>query len=106
MINAEELPAHRMAEKVYQLVTMTGYYVCRKDTRTAKGELMHFGTWIDREGHFFDTVHFPDQLKRTPFGGRGIYRIRGRLVPDFGFVTLEAHEMERLAYRADGRYPS
>ncbi|MBL7783956.1 MAG: DNA polymerase III subunit alpha [Saprospiraceae bacterium] len=105
-INVETLPAQGMAEKVHQLVTMIGYYVCRKDTRTVKGELMHFGTWLDREGHFFDTVHFPDQLKRTPFSGRGIYRIQGRLVPDFGFVTLEAHGMERLPYRADRRYPS
>lgn len=100
----DSLPARSMQENVHQLVTMTGYYVCRKDTRTTKGELMQFGTWLDREGRFFDTVHFPDQLKKAPFGGRGIYRIRGRLVPDFGFVTLEAIDMERLPYRTDARY--
>lgn len=98
------LPARDMADHVHKLVSMTGYYVCRKDTRTVKGQLMHFGTWLDIEGRFFDTVHFPDQLKKTPFRGRGIYRIRGRLVPDFGFVSLEATSMERLPYRVDDRY--
>ncbi|MBV6442599.1 MAG: DNA polymerase III subunit alpha [Haliscomenobacteraceae bacterium CHB4] len=98
------LLAREMNDHVHQLVTMTGYYVCRKDTRTVKGELMQFGTWLDREGVFFDTVHFPDQLKKTPFRGRGVYRIRGRLTSDFGFVTLEAASVERLPYRADGRY--
>lgn len=99
------LPARDMADHVHKLVIMTGYYVCRKDTRTVKGELMHFGTWLDREGRFFDTVHFPGQMKEAPFRGRGIYRIRGRLVSDFGFVSLEVTSMERLPYRTDGRYP-
>lgn len=98
------LLARDMADHVNQLVTMSGYYVCRKDTRTVKGELMQFGTWIDREGRFFDTVHFPDQLKKTPFRGRGVYRIRGRLTSDFGFTSLEASHLERLPYRTDGRY--
>ncbi len=83
---------------------MTGYYVCRKDTRTVKGELMQFGTWLDIEGRFFDTVHFPDQVKKTPFRGRGVYRIKGRLTSDFGFMSLETHSMERIPYRVDERY--
>ncbi|MCC6460422.1 MAG: DNA polymerase III subunit alpha [Saprospiraceae bacterium] len=98
------LPARAMADHVHQLVTMTGYYVCRKDTRTTQGELMHFGTWLDWEGRFFDTVHFPDQIRRQPFRGRGIYRMRGRLTPDFGFVSLEVTSMERLPFRVDERY--
>lgn len=92
------LLARDMSKHIHELVTMTGYYVCRKDTRTVKGELMQFGTWLDCEGHFFDTVHFPDQVRKTPFRGRGIYRIRGRLTSEFGFVSLEVHSLERLAY--------
>ena len=98
------LLAREMNDHINELVTMTGYYVCRKDTRTIKGELMQFGTWLDIEGRFFDTVHFPDQVKAMPFRGRGLYRIRGRLVSDFGFVSLETTRMERLAFRVDERY--
>jgi len=96
--------ALEMHEHPNKLTTMLGYYVCRKETRTIKGERMAFGTWIDQSGHFFDTVHFPPQLQAAPFRGRGIYRLSGRLVADFGFVSLEAAAMERLAYRVDGRY--
>ncbi|MBK6930218.1 MAG: DNA polymerase III subunit alpha [Saprospirales bacterium] len=98
------LLAREMADHVHELATMTGYYVCRKDTRTVKGDLMHFGAWLDAEGRFFDTVHFPAQLRQAPFRGRGVYRMRGRLVLDFGFVSLEVSAMERLIYRADARY--
>lgn len=98
--------ARQMGEHLRELVTMTGYYVCRKDTQTSKGQLMHFGTWLDCEGRFFDTVHFPSRGKKVALGARGIYRIRGRLVDDFGFVTLEAIHLERLPYRTDERYPS
>lgn len=98
------LPARDMADHVYKLVTMTGYYVCRKDTQTIKGELMHFGTWLDFEGSYFDTVHFPNRLKKPVFYGRGVYRISGRLVSDFGFMCLETADMERLPFRVDERY--
>lgn len=98
------MSALEMHEHPNKLATMLGYYVCRKDTRTVKGERMCFGTWIDQAGHFFDTVHFPPQLQAAPFRGRGIYRLRGRLVADFGFVSLEVTAMERLAYRGDDRY--
>jgi len=99
------LRAQEMADHIHKIVVITGYYVCRKDTRTTKGEIMHFGTWLDMEGQFFDTVHFPDQLKKMYFRGRGIYRIRGRPTSDFGFVSLEVMDMQRLPYRIDERYP-
>ena len=65
---------------------------------------MHFGTWLDLEGRYFDTVHFPSRLKKPAFYGRGVYRIPGRLVSDFGFMCLETTDMERLPFRVDERY--
>ena len=44
---------------------------------------MKFGTFIDAQGNFFDTVHFPPSLTRYPLYGAGIYLIRGRVVLDF-----------------------
>jgi DNA polymerase III alpha subunit len=81
-----------------------GYYVCRKDTRTVKGELMQFGTWIDCTGAFFDTVHFPDTLRDYPLRGRGVYRMTGRVSDDFGFKTVEVTWLEKLGWRGDERY--
>jgi len=98
------LAARDLPQYTGRPVTLLGYYVCRKDTRTIKGELMQFGTWIDRAGYFFDTVHFPDAIRRAPFQGKGIYRIRGKATADFGFTVVEVAQMERLPYRADERY--
>ena len=65
---------------------------------------MAFGTWIDRKGHFFDTTHFPNFLKRFPFKGKGVYKIEGKVVDGFGFKSLEVMKMERLPYVKDERY--
>jgi DNA polymerase III alpha subunit len=81
-----------------------GYYVCRKDTRTVKGELMQFGTWIDSTGAFFDTVHFPDTARAYPLRGRGVYRMTGRVSDDFGFKTVEVSFLEKLGWKGDERY--
>jgi len=85
-------------------VQLLGYYVCRKDVRTARGRLMHFGTWLDEDGHFFDTTHFPDRRRQAPFRGKGIYRITGQVVLDFGFPGVEVEQMELLPLVADSRY--
>ena len=61
-----------------------------------KGELIYFGIWLDREGHFFDTVHFPAFVKLSPFRGKGIYRIEGRVAEEYGFPSIEVLKMERL----------
>ncbi|MAT53753.1 MAG: DNA polymerase III subunit alpha [Saprospirales bacterium] len=101
---AEGITAADLSRSLGRYVTMIGYYVCRKDVRTVKKELMHFGTWLDRDGHFFDTVHFPNFIKNAPFRGRGIYRIEGRVVEEFGFCSLEVVKMEKLPFRKDERY--
>jgi len=98
-VRAQELKTH-----AGRRVQLLGYYVCRKDVRTARGRLMHFGTWLDEDGHFFDTTHFPDRRRQAPFRGKGIYRITGQVVLDFGFPGVEVEQMELLPLVADSRY--
>jgi len=98
-IRASDLKKH-----VGKLVHILGYYVCRKDVRTRQRQLMHFGTWLDRDGQFFDTTHFPDKLKVAPFRGKGIYRITGKVVEDFGFPSIDVVGMNLLPLVPDGRY--
>lgn len=98
-ILTKEMPAHHL-----RTVTMLGYFVARKWVGTKNNKWMSFGTWIDREGRFFDTTHFPPSLEAYPFKGKGIYRIRGKVVDDFDLKSLEVIDMERLPYRKDNRY--
>jgi len=85
-------------------VQILGYYVARKHVTTVNKRHMNFGTWLDTEGHFFDTVHFPPSLVRSPFTGRGCYLLKGKVVEDFGFPSIEVYTMERLPYVKDQRY--
>jgi DNA polymerase-3 subunit alpha len=86
----------QLPQKLNQTVTITGYLVTTKDTHTKNGKLMHFGTFYDREGMVFDTTHFPPVAKMFPFKGRGFYRIRGKVVEDFGYPMIEVGFMEKV----------
>jgi len=77
--------------------------VARKDVRTKRGETMNFGTFLDSEGNFFDTVHFPPSLKQYAFRGKGLYLILGKVVEEFGFASLEVEKMAKLPVLSDPR---
>jgi DNA polymerase-3 subunit alpha len=85
-------------------VSMLGYYVTRKPVTTSNGKLMSFGTWLDEQGKYFDTTHFPPSLERYPLKGKGMYLIHGKVTEDFGFASLEVDALQKLPYRKDGRY--
>jgi len=79
-------------------ISITGYLVATKPTRTKHGEPMMFGTFLDRKGFFFDTTHFPKVVARFPFRGRGCYEIKGRVDEEFGFCSITVSEMQRVDY--------
>ena len=65
---------------------------------------MYFGTFIDRDGHFIDTVHFPSIASKFPFRGRGIYAITGKVLEEFDCINIEVVSMYKLAIIEDPRY--
>lgn len=79
-----------------QNIEITGYYVCRKPTRTVRGETMYFASFLDRQGAFFDTTHFPPVAARFPFRGHGCYLLKGKVVVEFDCPSLEVSQMEKL----------
>ncbi|MFD2037314.1 DNA polymerase III subunit alpha [Belliella marina] len=79
-------------------IQIIGYLVTIKYTKTIKGEIMNFGTFIDRDGDWIDTVHFPPVVKKHPFKGRGIYLIKGKVTQEFDFYSIEVESCERMAY--------
>lgn len=97
-------PAREMIGRTGRTVRMLGYFVVRKHVTTIRQEHMNFGTWLDHEGWFFDSTHFPPSLARHPFRGKGIYLMTGKIVLDFGFPMLEVDVMEKLPMVKDERY--
>jgi len=93
-----------LSDCIGKTVDVIGYLVTVKETQTARRERMAFGCFVDVEGQWIDTVHFPPSLKQYGFRGRGIYRIRGPVREEFNCLHVEALFMEKLAYISDPRY--
>ncbi len=89
---------------VGQTIKMVGNYITHKTLRTSAGDTMAFGTFIDADGDFFDTVNFPPCLKKYPFKGWGIYLILGTVTEDFGVPGIDVIKMARLDVILDDRH--
>ncbi len=94
------LPKSVMSKDLHQFINMHvvqyGYLVAIKNTRTSKGEAMYFGTFLDQCGQFIDTVHFPPVAAQYRFSGKGVYKLCGKVMEEFGFLSLEITEMVRM----------
>ncbi|MDA9237034.1 DNA polymerase III subunit alpha [Schleiferiaceae bacterium] len=96
---AVELP-----DKLGHFVIAYGYLVTVKDTKTQKGDRMNFATFVDQNGDFLDSVHFPNIAAQFPFRGKGLYKVQGRVVEEFGFYSIEASALYKIAIIPDPRY--
>jgi DNA polymerase III alpha subunit len=99
-----EIMAREMIGHVGRKVRMVGHLVTIKYIKTIKKEWMNFGCFIDNNGDFFDTTHFPQSLKNYQFKGAGTYLVLGKVVEEFGYASLEVEKMARLPVRPDKRY--
>ena len=91
-----EVMARQLKALVGSTVKMVGQYVCEKTVRTKNNKKMWFGTFLDKDGDFFDTVHFPTHAPAYPFKGKGCYLISGKVVEDFGFPAIEVYQFAKL----------
>ncbi|TBN03917.1 DNA polymerase III subunit alpha [Hyunsoonleella flava] len=87
-----------------KIITIEGYLVATKNTKTSNGKKMHFGTFLDHDGNFIDTVHFPPVAAKYPFRGKGIYTITGKVLIEFDCVNIEVQCLERSTIIEDPRY--
>lgn len=97
---SESIYSSSFVEHEGKQVKVLGYLVHRKRT-TTRGRYvqeMMFGTFMDYEGNFFDSVHFPNSIKYYKFKGKGIYELHGKISSDHGHYTLEVNRMTKLAY--------
>lgn len=98
-----EVKARQMIHFVGRKVRMMGLLVTLKYVWTSKKEIMHFGTFLDDEGEFFDSVNFPPSLRQYPFTGRGVYLILGKITEEFGHPSIEVEKMVRMPQKPDPR---
>ena len=91
-VTAKDLKNH-----INQTLTILGYLITKKYAITSKGEKMYFGTFIDYNGRWIDTVHFPPSLKLSSFTGPGCYEITGKVINEYDFISIEVNTMKRLS---------
>ena len=99
-----EVIAEDMLKNKGKKVRMVGNLVTIKNVKTINREWMHFGTFLDSKGEFFDTVHFPRSLKDYPFRGHGVYLVLGKVEEEMGFPSLTVEKMAKLPVKEDPRY--
>lgn len=85
-------------------IDIYGYLVTVKNTSTHHGKRMYFATLMDQHGEVFDTVLFPPVAAKYYFRGKGIYRFYGKVVEEFGFLSIEVIKMKKENYIQDPRY--
>lgn len=91
-----EITAQEMMQHIGKIRTIIGYYITVKDTFTKNHDHMGFGHFLDSNGDTFDTVHFPDSIKKYPFQEGGFYLLKGKVAEEFGHPAMEVHYMEKL----------
>lgn len=93
------LPAKELPKHLGKAVSMLLYFIDYKVVPTANGTVMAFGAFLDEQMDWVDTVHFPPSYKQYPLKGKGFYHIRGKVVEDFGFHSVEVSFMEKIGYK-------
>jgi len=101
---ADEEPAKFIAAKDMcnhcgKIITVLAYFIARKHVVTKYSDEMFFGTFVDSNLDWIDTVHFPKAAKDYPLHTGGFYKITGKVVEDFGVYSLEVQWMQRVGYK-------
>ena len=82
-----------------KIVTCLVYFIAHKHVVTKNNDAMYFGTFVDKNLDWIDTVHFPDVAKKYPINNSGFYRIKGKVVEDFGVESIEVQTMFKVGYK-------
>ena len=80
-------------------VTTLVYFIARKHVTTKNDDQMFFGTFVDCNLDWIDTVHFPDSARNFPLHSTGFYKITGKVTADFGVYSIEVSKMYKVGYK-------
>ncbi|MEO7982598.1 MAG: DNA polymerase III subunit alpha [Bacteroidota bacterium] len=94
------VPAKELIKYADKMVTVLIYFITHKHVPTKNGETMYFGTFLDSNLDWVDTVHFPESARNYPLDKSGFFKATGKVTLDFGVVSLEVNKMESVGYRA------
>jgi DNA polymerase-3 subunit alpha len=83
---------------VGKTITLLGYHITQKPVRTIHGDTMSFGTFLDVNKDWIDTVNFPQVNREVPLHS-GFYRITGKVLEEFGVYSIEVYRMDKVGIK-------
>lgn len=92
-------PSAELCRHLHKTVTCLVYFIAHKHAVTKNHEAMFFGTFVDSNLDWIDTVHFPEVARRYPPRQSGFYRVTGKVTEDFGVYTVEVSKMSKVGYK-------
>jgi len=99
-----DLLASDMAKYKGRQILIYGSMVHTRLNTTSKGDKMRFTTMLDMEGEFFDCVHFPQTMDKTPIHGKGVYACYGKPTEEFGHFSFEVVWTKKQSLVPDPRH--
>jgi DNA polymerase-3 subunit alpha len=98
------IKAKEMAQFTNQYVLLYGQLVTTRFNKTAQGKLMRLSTFIDKDGNYFDAVHFTDVVNLYPINGTGIYACYGKITNRFDFCSMNVVKSKKMSIAGDPRF--
>ncbi|MDX6745155.1 DNA polymerase III subunit alpha [Polaribacter sp. PL03] len=95
--------AKEMIKYADKKVLIYGLLVNTRYNKTSQGKLMRLSTFIDREGNYFDAVHFTDVMHQYPINGMGIYGCYGKITNRYGFCSMNIIQSKKMSIAGDPR---
>mgnify|MGYP001563355983 CR=1 FL=1 len=97
------IKAKQMIDFTNQNVLIYGLLVTTRYNKTSQGKLMRLSTFIDREGNYFDAVHFADVVNLYPINGIGIYACYGKINNRYDFYSMNIITSKKMRILVDPR---
>ena len=98
------IKAKEMSQFTNQHVLLYGQLVTTRFNKTAQGKLMRLSTFIDKDGNYFDAVHFTDVVNLYPINGMGIYACYGKITNRFDFCSMNVVKSKKMSIARDPRF--
>ena len=99
----QSIKASELNTYINQNVLLYGVLVNTRFHKASNGKLLRFCTFVDREGHYFDTVHFTKVVDKFPIHGIGVYACYGKVTEEFDFCSLDIIWSKKMALKPDPR---
>ncbi|QXP68501.1 DNA polymerase III subunit alpha [Polaribacter sp. AHE13PA] len=97
------IKAKQMIDFESQHVLIYGLLVTTRFNKTSQNKLMRLSTFIDKDGHYFDAVHFTNVVHQYPVNGMGIYGCYGKITNRYGFCSMNVIQSKKMSVAVDPR---